>query len=165
MLRAMWCRWQYTALVAALLAACGAEPGDAPVDATATVDGAGRHDSIPRPDAIVADAMSSDVNGSCNSDRTRTVPPDGPIGIGTFCDDLYVCVENRDVAETVALVAPNFSCRPGGPTFDCTGVACTWEAAPQGGGPGSIDDYELDQVCALTLLPNLDSDVYCVVYL
>lgn len=158
-------RWHLAALAVATVAACGAEPVDAPADATATGDGAGRHDAVPRPDAIAYDAVSTDADGACNYERTRTVPPDGPIGLGTFCDDLYVCVPDREVAEAVALAAPNFSCRPGGPTFDCEGLACSWQAAPQGGGPGSIDIDELAQVCALTLLPDLDSDVFCVVYL
>ena len=163
----MGSRPQHFALAVVLVAACGAEPGKDPLDAVASVDSFATSDSGAPADADHRDAVvttSTDAR-ACDYGRTRTIPPDGPIGVGTFCDDLYVCIETREVGEAVAAIAPNFACRQGAPRFDCPGVVCAWQATPQGGSPGSIDTDELDQVCALTLLPALESDVFCVVYL
>lgn len=84
-----------------------------------------------------------------------------PIQVGTHCDDIFICVADEGQAQAIADAASGFTCAPGpGEPAMCQGSAwtCQWVS------PGTIDDAELDAICAVTVLPTPPTQVACMVY-
>lgn len=98
----------------------------------------------------------------CVAHRLNEKPCLGePIQVGTHCDDIYICTDEIQ-AQAIMDRASAFTCAPGaGEPALCEGSAwtCQWVA------PGSIDDAELDAICAVTVLPTPPANVACVVFI
>lgn len=79
----------------------------------------------------------------------------GPIGIGSYCDQVDTCaVPNTDAATWLAMLFPGLNCEGVG--------ACKQGEACQAQFAGMIDAAQWEQLCAASLLPN--AELYCVVF-
>lgn len=98
----------------------------------------------------------------CVAGPLNTRPCQGePIQVGTHCDDIFICLADERDARAIMDTASGFTCAPGpGEPAMCAGSAwtCQWVS------PGTIDDAELDAICAVTALPAPPAHVACVVY-
>lgn len=110
-------------------------------------------------DAGSIDAGASDA-GMCNPDIVE-FPMGGELAPGTLCDDVFVCVDTPSAADQVAMASEAFECAAaaGDP---CTAIECRY-VGNGGGGPSTLDEAEIAEICAVTLV---DPDrVICRVYL
>lgn len=79
----------------------------------------------------------------------------GPIGIGSYCDQVDTCaIPNTDAATWLATLFPGLNCEGVG--------ACKQGEACQAQFAGMIDAAQWEQLCAASLLPN--AELYCVVF-
>jgi hypothetical protein len=101
------------------------------------------------------------LTGQCVAGPLNEKPCRGqPIEVGAHCDDIFICTDERQ-ARAIMDVAPGFTCKPGaGEPAMCQGSAwtCQWVS------PGTLDDAELDAICAVTVLPTPPANIACVVY-
>lgn len=124
------------------------DAGDAG-DASAPID-AGADASTP------IDASASADGGGCNPDAVRFLYlASGPLEVGTFCDAIHVCATSPAEASRVEAASADFDC---GDTAEppCEGRTCTYD-------PATIDEAELAEVCAVTLVTPAP-DIVCVVW-
>lgn len=116
-------------------------------------------------DAGALDAGELDVGpfdgGTCNEGAVRFIPSGaGPLEVGTLCDDVFVCLGSLGEGAAVMAASDRFVCASTSEA-GCTGATCRY-ADP--GGPSTLDQAELDAICAVTVaLPS--PDLVCMVYL
>ncbi len=126
------------------------------------VQSASEHVDLVGPDAgasMPVDA-SADASVACRPDRVE-FPMGGDLSPGTLCDDVLVCVADAAAAARVEAASPSFDCAvgPGGP---CDGVRCLYRDP---GGPSTLDDTEIQSICAITVLEPAPDRIICQVYL
>lgn len=109
-------------------------------------------------DAATSDAAVSADAGMCDPSQVR-FPMGGALEVGTLCDDVFVCLDDPGGAAAVMAAAPSFVCSstPEGP---CPATTCAYRNP---GGPSTLDEQELADICAVTLLD--PDDMECRVYL
>jgi hypothetical protein len=131
-------------LLVLLVLGCGA--GKAGVDAAdASADAAGADTGL---DAAGADT-TGDTPSSCNP-AAVTFPQGGTLAPGTLCDELYACATDAADAARIEAASPNFSCAPGSePGSSCTAYTCAYRNP---GGPSTLDESEIAEICTLTVL-------------
>ena len=131
-------------------AASDAGANDAgPSDASAPID-AGADASTP------IDASASADGGGCNPDAVRFLYlASGPLEVGTFCDAIHVCATSPAEVSRVEAASADFDCGDT-PEPPCEGRTCTYD-------PATIDEAELAEVCAVTLVTPAP-DIVCVVW-
>lgn len=148
-------------LLATLASGCSGGTVEAPDSATSIVDVGTAVDASgtandARPDAFAAiDANGADASADCDPSRVR-FPGSGSLVEGQLCDDVFACVPTSTDAAALQVASPAFDCS--GPTEGgCSGVSCVLR-------PSILDATEIQQICAVTLLPNV-TDLVCNIYL
>lgn len=138
-------------------AACNDSPVHPAADAARPADASQVDSSIPG-DAAMS-MIDAEPGPSCNLAITVQIPGGGPIALGVLCDDVYACMPNLVQAQALMMAAPDFSCVPG-PAGPCIAgqYACSFL-------PSIVDEAELAEICAVTVLPMPPAEVRCTVYL
>jgi hypothetical protein len=131
--------WFVIALLGCGGGAAGPDAADAPSD-TAGTDA--------RSDAAPAD-VASDAPAACVPTAV-SFPQGGTLAPGTLCDELYACATDAADAARIQAASPRFSCVPGSePGSGCTSYTCAYRNP---GGPSTLDESEIADICALTVL-------------
>jgi len=133
-----------SAWLAIALLGCGG--GSATPDAAdASSDAAG---TDARSDEAPAD-LASDAPASCNP-AAVSFPQGGTLAPGTLCDELYACATDAADAARIQAASPRFSCAPGSePGSGCASYSCAYRNP---GGPSTLDESEIGDICSLTVL-------------
>jgi len=136
--RCVWA-WLAIALFGCSSNAAGPDAADALSDVASTDT---------RSDAAPAE-VASDVPGSCNP-AAVSFPQGGALAPGTLCDELYACATDAADAARIQAASPRFSCAPGSePGSGCGSYTCAYRNP---GGPSTLDESEIADICALTVL-------------
>jgi hypothetical protein len=80
------------------------------------------------------------------------------IGVGTYCDSLFVCVDSPDQAAEIEAVSPEVACGVTVPECDPGHQACVWDSM------WPVDQNLYDQLCAVSVLADPPDRINCVVY-
>jgi hypothetical protein len=132
------------------LAACGGS--DEALPDSSTADAAGTPDTA----QSAADAASDALPSACNPDLTRVFTSDDPLGEGAYCDDIFVCAATAAQAAAIEEAAPGFTC--GGEQGGCAVIRCAHPG-------GTVSAADMEEICAITILPEPPDEVLCMIYL
>lgn len=126
-----------------------------------TVDG-GPVSPNGRADAGVdSGAETSTDAGSCDLSRTRSFRNDQPIVEGSFCDDIFTCVDDANGATALQVAAPGFNCSHGEDPLalcDSTQTVCQWIT------PGVLTAGQASSICAATVSTTTPLELVCIVW-
>jgi hypothetical protein len=101
-----------------------------------------------------------DASGSCHPGAVM-FPQGGTLAPGTLCDEVYACADDAAGAARIEAASPRFSCAPGAePQSACAAYTCAYRNP---GGPSTLDEAELADICALTVLAP-SPPLRCVVF-
>jgi len=128
------------------IALCGCGGGAAGPDAADASSDVASTDT--RSDAGPGD-VAWDVPAACNP-AAVSFPQGGTLAPGTLCDELYACATDAADAARIQAASPKFSCAPGSePGSGCAAYTCAYRNP---GGPSTLDESEIADICALTVL-------------
>lgn len=127
----------------------GTPPADAGRDASAALDAA-------------TDARVDAAASSCEPERVE-FPAGGDLSVGTLCDDVFVCVPDAGATAAVVAAASQFDCTSEPAGFPCADgeVRCAYRDP---GGPSTLDQPEIDAICAVTVLEPPPTRIVCMVW-
>jgi hypothetical protein len=111
--------------------------------------GAAGPDAADASSDVVSAETRSDAPASCDP-AAISFPQGGTLAPGTLCDELYVCATDAADAARIQAAAPHFSCAAGSePGSGCAAYTCAYRNP---GGPSTLDEAEIAEICALTVL-------------
>lgn len=115
------------------------------------------------PDAGARDASSPDAGVSCRPERVE-FPMGGELSPGALCDSVFVCADDEAAVARLQAASSRFDCTSEPSGYPCGDeVRCAYRTE-EGGGPSTLDEHEIADICAVTVLePPLR--IVCVVYL
>jgi hypothetical protein len=141
-------------LLVLLCPAAGCEEGDGE-----TGRNTGEDQVDPGPDGSVEeDARAT----GCYPERTRVYVGEGPIEVGSWCDDITLCADDADeVALFEAAAGPDLLCEATG-GGGCA-YSCSYRLGEDGEWSGYVDQDDLERICELTLLLDDAELITCAV--
>ncbi len=98
------------------------------------------------------------VQPSCDTSRFYVWGQADAIGVGTYCDVLYVCPTSAAQMAAMEAASPDVDCSE--PVSECPpgGMGCTW------GHGVEVTQSLYDQLCAISVLPIAPERIDCNVY-
>jgi len=154
---------QLKPLALLVLAAVGCGGSTRGADAAADAHGGDGATDVSAVDTAVdapADRAGSDAAGRCNP-AAVAFPQGGTLAPGTLCDEVYACADDAAGAARIEAASPRFSCAPGAePQSACTAYTCAYRNPS---GPSTLDQTEIADICALTVLSPAPA-LRCVVF-
>lgn len=144
-------------MAATSLVACKLSSEQELADAGIDEDGASAS-----PDAQTASNPDADISidaspDQCHAESLLFLAGNRPLATGDYCDDIQLCVDSAEAAESIMAIMPAFVCSDTG----CSDgqFACQWF------NPDYIEAEEYAQLCELTLVENGPETVRCNLYL